>query len=275
MVYSFSYAWDDLRNVLYLHQILSLMKPLRKGCLLTEYYGNISTSGMQECAECWARRAQDRRGVHTALVMTLKTQTQNTGTRQPDTGHRDTAGSDDTMVTNYGGCVSSPWAVSDNIISDEGQYDVMIPISLCLFCTCVTVKLSTDRIMKPVTRAVTPIRHAHGLEFYTALYCWGRWDFRPFVLSLHHQHERGREQKLNIHADNNSRAVLCGPRAAAHIRLFSLLETLLLNSERRVRWEALVSSTGSTWLPDTTNTRHEVNTISYQEIFKRKIFKTH
>ena len=86
MVYSFSYAWDDLRNVLYLHQILSLMKPLRKGCLLTEYYGNISTSGMQECAECWARRAQDRRGVHTALVMTLKTQTQNTGIRQPDTG---------------------------------------------------------------------------------------------------------------------------------------------------------------------------------------------
>ena len=48
----------------------------------------------------------------------------------------------------------------------------MIPICLCLFCTCVTVKLSTDRIMRPVTRAVTPIiGHAHGLEFYTALYC--------------------------------------------------------------------------------------------------------
>ena len=167
-------------------------------------------------------------------------------------------------------------AVSHNIISDEGQYDVMIRIFLCLFCTCVTVKLSTSRIMKPVTRAVTPIiRHAHGLEFYKALFCWGRWDFRPFVLSLHHQHEREREQKLNIHSDNNSRSVLCGARDAAHIRLFSLLETLLLNSERRVRWEAPVSSTASTWLPDTTNTRHEVNTISSQEIFKRKIFKTH
>lgn len=173
------------------------MRPLRKGCLLTDYYGNISTSGMQECAECWARRAEEwvrRAGQERCAHCT------GNDIEIPDTKYRDQAAwAGHCWVRWHNGdklwrmCQQpmSTRAVSHNIISDEGQYDVMIRIFLCLFCTCVTVKLSTSRIMKPVTRAVTPIiRHAHGLEFYKALYCWGRWDFRPFVLSLHHQHER-------------------------------------------------------------------------------------
>ena len=96
---------------------------------------------MQECVECWARRAEKwvRRAGHQERRCALWWWHWKPRHRIQGPGQPDTAGSDDRIVTNDGECVTSSWVLSHNIISDEGQHD----IDLWILYMCNSVQITS------------------------------------------------------------------------------------------------------------------------------------